>query len=49
MFGKQGKAAKAPTSSAMMGKKNSGAVKGGGMVKQGVTPKGVKGNNTKLK
>ena len=49
MFGKQGKPAKAPTSTAMSGKKNSGAVKGGGMVKQGVTPKGIKGNNNKLK
>lgn len=49
MFGKQGKAAKAPTSSAMPGKKNSGGVVGGGMVKQGVTPKGIKGNNNKLK
>jgi len=49
MFGKQGKPAKAPTSKEMVGKKNSGAVKGGGMVKQGVTPKGIKGNNNKLK
>lgn len=49
MFGKQGKAAKAPTSGAMAGKKNGGAVKGGGMVKKGVTPKGIKGNNNKLK
>jgi hypothetical protein len=49
MFGKQGKVAKAPTSSAIMGKKNSGAVKGGGMVKQGVLPKGTKGNKNKLK
>jgi len=49
MFGKQGKAAKAPTSSAIMGKKNSGSVKGGGNVKQGITPKGIKGNNNKLK
>ncbi len=49
MFGKQGKPGKAPTSSAMVGKKNGGAVKGGGMVKQGVTPKGIKGNKTKLK
>jgi hypothetical protein len=49
MFGKQGKAAKAPTSSAIMGKKNSGSVKGGGNVKQGITPKGIKGNSNKLK
>jgi len=49
MIGKQGKSAKAPTSSAMMGKKNGGAVKGGGMVKFGITPKGIKGNNKKIK
>jgi hypothetical protein len=49
MFGKQGKAGKAPTSTAIMGKKNAGKVVGGGMVKQGVTPKGIKGNNNKLK
>lgn len=49
MIGKQGKAAKAPTSSAIMGKKNGGSVKGGGMVKFGITPKGVKGNKAKLK
>lgn len=49
MFGKQGKPAKAPTSGAIHGKKNGGAVKGGGNVKQGVTPKGIKGNNNKLK
>jgi hypothetical protein len=49
MIGKQGKSAKAPTSSAMMGKKPAGAVKGGGMVKFGITPKGVKGNKAKLK
>jgi len=49
MFGKQGKPAKAPTSSAMPGKKNGGKVVGGGMVKQGTTPKGIKGNNNKLK
>lgn len=49
MFGKQGKAAKAPTSTAMPAKKNGGKVVGGGMVKQGVTPKGIKGNKNKLK
>ena len=49
MFGKQGKSAKAPTASAMMGKKPAGKVVGGGMVKQGVTPKGIKGNNNKVK
>ena len=49
MFGKQGKPAKAPTSGAIMGKKNGGSVKGGGNVKQGITPKGIKGNKNKLK
>ena len=49
MFGKQGKAAKANTSTAMVGKKPAGKVGGSGMVKQGVTPKGIKGNNNKLK
>jgi hypothetical protein len=49
MFGKQGKAAKAPTSTAMASKKNSGKTVGAGGVKQGVTPKGIKGNNNKLK
>lgn len=49
MFGKQGKAGKAPVGSAIMGKKPAGKIVGGGMVKQGVTPKGVKGNNNKLK
>jgi len=49
MFGKQGKAAKANVSTAIMGKKPAGKVVGGGMVKQGVTPKGIKGNNNKLK
>jgi len=49
MFGKQGKSAKAPTSTAIMGKKNGGKVVGGGMVKQGTLSKGTKGNNNKLK
>jgi hypothetical protein len=49
MIGKQGGHVKAPTSSAIMGKKPSGAVKGGGMVKQGVTPKPIAGNKNKLK
>jgi hypothetical protein len=49
MFGKQGKVAKAPTSTAMSAKKNAGKVVGGGMVKQGVLPKGTKGNSNKLK
>jgi hypothetical protein len=49
MFGKQGKSAKAPVHPGHAGKKNSGSVKGGGLVKQGVTPKGIKGNNNKVK
>ena len=49
MFGKQGKPAKAPTHSGHEGKKNGGKVVGGGMVKQGMTPKGIKGNKNKLK
>jgi len=49
MFGKQGKSAKAPVGTAIMGKKPAGKVVGGGMVKQGVTPKGIKGNNNKVK
>ena len=49
MFGKQGKPAKAPTSGAHEAKKNGGKVVGGGMVKQGMTPKGIKGNKNKLK
>ena len=49
MFGKQGKAGKAPTSTAIMGKKNAGKVIGAGGVKQGTLSKGTKGNNNKLK
>ena len=49
MFGKQGKSAKAPVGTVIMGKKPAGKVVGGGMVKQGVTPKGIKGNNNKVK
>jgi hypothetical protein len=49
MFGKQGKSAKAPVGTAIMGKKPAGKIVGGGMVKQGVTPKGTKGNNNKVK
>jgi len=49
MFGKQGKSAKAPVGTAIMGKKPAGKIVGGGMVKQGVTPKGIKGNNNKVK
>jgi hypothetical protein len=49
MFGKQGKAAKANTSTPIMGKKPAGKVVGGGMVKQGTLSKGTKGNSNKLK
>jgi hypothetical protein len=49
MFGKQGKAAKAPTSGAIMGKKPAGKGVGMGQVQQGTTPKGIKGNKNKLK
>jgi hypothetical protein len=49
MFGKQGKAAKAPTSTAMSAKKNSGKTVGAGGVKQGTLSKGTKGNTNKLK
>jgi hypothetical protein len=49
MIGKQGKSAKANVGKAIMGKKPGGAVKGGGNVKQGITPKGIKGNKNKLK
>jgi hypothetical protein len=49
MIGKQGKSAKAPVHPGHEGKKNKGGVIGGGMVKQGTNPKGIKGNNNKLK
>lgn len=49
MFGKQGKSAKAPVGTAIMGKKPAGKIVGGGMVKQGVTSKGTKGNKNKIK
>jgi hypothetical protein len=49
MFGKQGKPAKAPVHPGHEGKKNAGKVVGGGNVKQGMTPKGIKGNKNKLK
>jgi hypothetical protein len=49
MIGKQGRAAKANVGKAIHGKKPGGAVKGGGNVKQGITPKGIKGNTNKLK
>ena len=49
MIGKQGKPGKASVGSPIMGKKPGGAVKGGGNVKQGITPKGIKGNTNKLK
>jgi hypothetical protein len=49
MFGKQGKAAKAPTSSAIMGKKPAGKGVGLGQVVKAAAIKGIKGNNNKLK
>lgn len=49
MIGKQGKSAKAMVGKNIMGKKPGGSAKGLGMVKKGVTPKGIKGNNNKLK
>lgn len=49
MFGKQGKMAKAPTSTAMAGKKNGGKGVGLGQVEKPKAPKTIKGNNNKLK
>lgn len=49
MFGKQGGIAKAPVAAPIMGKKPAGAVKGAGLVKQGVTVKPVAGSKNKLK
>jgi hypothetical protein len=49
MFGKQGKPAKAPVGSPIMGKKPAGKGVGMGQVQQGTTPKGIKGNKNKLK
>jgi hypothetical protein len=50
MIGKQGGKASAPTGATVIQpKKNGGGVVGGGMVSTGTQPKGVKGNNNKLK
>lgn len=49
MFGKQGKMAKAPTSSAIQGKKNGGKGVGLGAVEKPKAPKTIKGNKNKLK
>jgi len=49
MFGKQGKAAKAPVHPGHAGKKSGGKGVGLGQVAKAPTPKGIKGNNTKLK
>lgn len=50
MFGKQGKPAKAIMGATHIeGKKPAGKIVGGGNVKQGITPKGIKGNSNKLK
>jgi len=48
-FGRQGKAAKAPTHPGHEGKKNGGKGVGLGNVDVAKAPKGIKGNNTKLK
>jgi hypothetical protein len=49
MFGKQGKMAKAPTGSAIMGKKPAGKGVGLGQVQQPKAPKTIKGSKNKLK
>jgi hypothetical protein len=49
MFGKQGKMAKAPVGSAIMGKKPAGKGVGLGQVDVAKAPKTIKGNNQKLK
>lgn len=43
-MGKQGGIAKANVKPAMPGSKSGGKVVGGGMVKKGLTPKGIPGN-----
>ena len=49
MFGKQGKMAKAPTSTASAGKKNGGKGVGLGQVAKPAANKTIKGNKNKLK
>jgi hypothetical protein len=50
MIGKQGGMGKAPTGAGVVQpKKNGGGVVGGGQVAKGSQPKGIKGNNNKLK
>ncbi len=49
MFGKQGTAAKAPTSVATMGKQPAGKGVGLGQVAKAAAVKGIKGNKNKLK
>lgn len=49
MFGKQGKAAKAPVHPGHAGKKNGGKGVGLGQVEKPKAPKTIKGNNNKLK
>ncbi len=49
MFGKQGKAAKAPVHPGHAGKKNGGKGVGLGQVSKPAAIKGIKGNNNKLK
>lgn len=48
-IGRQGKPAAANVGKAIEGKKSGGKGVGLGAVKQGLTPKGIKGNNNKLK
>lgn len=48
-IGKQGGHAAAPVSKPIVGQKPGGKVQGGGAVKQGITPAGKPGNNTKVK
>lgn len=49
MFGKQGKMVKAPTSTAVAGKKNGGKGVGLGQVAKPAANKTIKGNKNKLK
>jgi len=49
MFGKQGKHAPAPTSTARIGQKPGGKGIGLGNVKKALEVKGIKGNNNKIK
>lgn len=48
-IGKQGGKGTAPVGKAIMGGKPGGKIVGGGNVAKGVTPKGIKGNSSKVK